>query len=326
MSQKKKTINRVEKNRNYSVIHNHGPHDEQLTWGARGLLTYMLTKPDDFAFYNEELAKHSPESIWKVKELIKELKSFGYIKRIPEKDPATNKIIKWSTILYEIPLEPDVKELQDQDADHDESKGPIPEAEKPEGGIPTSGENPLNTPEVGIPSYGKPGGVESHTVENLPLLSTDSLLNTNLNKKTIPVGEPKAAPDYKLNLPPIQKGTAILFQQYGQKKELSADDVVCLNLLFKLHTPHAIQQGIEKAFERLKKNGVVKYLHTDGKEYEIHTAHKLPIRYIYNSMKNWSSLRGTGKGGNTNGNKESRGNNERANKNYESKASTGFFV
>jgi predicted transcriptional regulator len=141
--------------------------------------------------------------------------------------------------------------------------------------------------------------------------------------KDIPVGEQKAAPVNTFDLPRLQKATAILFLQYGQKKELTPDDLVCLNLLFKLHTPHAIQQEIEKAFARLTKNGVVKYLHTDEKEYEIHSSHKLPIRYIYNSMKNWSSLRGTG--GN-HGNQKSRGNNERDNKNYESKSSAGFFV
>ncbi len=52
-------IIRVEKNRNYSVINNTGLRDERLSWKAKGILAYILTLPDDWVFYREELATHA---------------------------------------------------------------------------------------------------------------------------------------------------------------------------------------------------------------------------------------------------------------------------
>lgn len=119
------------------------------------------------------------------------------------------------------------------------------------------------------------------------------------------------------NVPDLQKTTAILFLQLGKKKQLSDDDISCLKMLFKIHTPAAIQKNILQAFERLEKNGSVK-VEFEGKEYTISKAENLPIRYIWNSMKNWTSLKGTGgaKNGKKRTGKVSRGNPNRDSKDY----------
>jgi NACalpha-BTF3-like transcription factor len=319
---KKKTIHRVEKSKNYSVICNSGPHDDRLTWGARGLLTYMLTMPDDWDFYNEELAKHSPESIRVVKRLISELKEFGYVKRVPVKDEKTHRIIRWETVLYETAKEPD--EDQEADGEKKEEDEESQKDEKPEGENRTSGTNVENTPEARIPPSGIPGGVESHHVENVPLLSTNVIENTNGQK--LPNREQQAAPEEpegSVNVPDMQKATAVLFLKIGGKQQLSDDDRSCLKMLYKIHTPAAIQKQMLDSFDRLKKNGHVK-VEFEGKEYVIQDPAKLPIRYIYNSMKNWTSLKNAGKGGKNNG--ASRGNPARSSKNYTGKAPKGFFA
>ena len=98
--QRERTIHRVEKLKDYSIIANHGALNAELSWGAKGLLWHMLTRPDDWAFYNEELAKHSPEGLSVIKKLIKELKAAGYVARVPKKDPVTKRVTKWETVLY----------------------------------------------------------------------------------------------------------------------------------------------------------------------------------------------------------------------------------
>ncbi|KMP70508.1 DnaD domain protein (plasmid) [Bacillus wiedmannii] len=97
-------ICRVKKDHNYSVINNTGLKDKRLSWKAKGILAYILTLPDDWVFYREELSQHAKDGINSLRAGMKELKEYGYIKRFPIKD-AKNKIVRWETIIYEIPLD-----------------------------------------------------------------------------------------------------------------------------------------------------------------------------------------------------------------------------
>ncbi|MBU4640098.1 DnaD domain protein [Bacillus toyonensis] len=97
-------IIRVEKNRNYSVINNTGLRDERLSWKAKGILAYILTLPDDWVFYREELATHSKDGIDSLKSGMKELKEYGYVKRAPIRNDK-NKIVSWETVIHEVPQE-----------------------------------------------------------------------------------------------------------------------------------------------------------------------------------------------------------------------------
>jgi len=46
-----KNIIRVEKNKNYSVVNNTVLRDTKISWKAKGIMAYMLSKPDDWTFY-----------------------------------------------------------------------------------------------------------------------------------------------------------------------------------------------------------------------------------------------------------------------------------
>ena len=52
-------IIRQKRKKRFSIIDNRVIEDKRLTWGARGLLEYMLSKPDDWKFYMSELITHS---------------------------------------------------------------------------------------------------------------------------------------------------------------------------------------------------------------------------------------------------------------------------
>ena len=96
-------IFRVKKDHNYSVINNTGLKDKRLSWKAKGILAYILTLPDDWVFYREELSQHAKDGINSLRAGMKELKEYGYIKRFPIRDEK-NKIVRWETIIYEIPV------------------------------------------------------------------------------------------------------------------------------------------------------------------------------------------------------------------------------
>lgn len=93
---------RVNKDKNYTTINNTGLKDTKLSWKAKGILAYILTLPDDWVFYMEEVTKHSKDGIASLKAGMKELKECGYVKRFPIKGE-DGKISKWETIIYEVP-------------------------------------------------------------------------------------------------------------------------------------------------------------------------------------------------------------------------------
>lgn len=73
-------IIRVEKHAiSYTVISNEVLQDETLSWKARGLLCYLLSLPDNWSIYAEELAKHATDGITSTSTAIKELIHAGYI-------------------------------------------------------------------------------------------------------------------------------------------------------------------------------------------------------------------------------------------------------
>ncbi|MBJ8031046.1 conserved phage C-terminal domain-containing protein [Bacillus cereus group sp. N21] len=93
---------RVSKDKNYTTINNTGLRDERLTWKAKGILAYILSLPDDWVFYMEEVATHSKDKLDSLKSGIKELKEHGYVKRFPVKNEK-GKIARWEMIIYEVP-------------------------------------------------------------------------------------------------------------------------------------------------------------------------------------------------------------------------------
>ena len=77
---------RVNKNVNYTVMSNHHLQDKRLSLKAKGLLSYMLSLPDDWDYTLQGLAQINKESIDAIREAVRELERAGYIKRSRERD------------------------------------------------------------------------------------------------------------------------------------------------------------------------------------------------------------------------------------------------
>jgi uncharacterized phage protein (TIGR02220 family) len=95
------SILRVEKNANYVVMNRTALNDKRLSWKAKGIMAYMLSMPDDWVFYVNELTKHSIDGEKAFRSGLKELKENGYVKRNPVREG--NKIVGWETVVTEIP-------------------------------------------------------------------------------------------------------------------------------------------------------------------------------------------------------------------------------
>lgn len=70
-----------DKNNPYVIINKKFLQDPRLSWKAKGILAYLLSLPDDWKIFEEELAKHAYDGIKALKTGIKELVYWGYIER-----------------------------------------------------------------------------------------------------------------------------------------------------------------------------------------------------------------------------------------------------
>ena len=78
---------------NYTVVHNELIEDQRLTWKARGILVYLLSKPDHWRTTSAHLASQSPEGVFAVRSALQQLEQAGYIRRIKKQ----NSRGQWST-------------------------------------------------------------------------------------------------------------------------------------------------------------------------------------------------------------------------------------
>ena len=74
-------IYRVNKNRDFSVINNKYIRRQDLSLKAKGLLTYLLTLPDDWKLHKIELTNHFTDGETSIDTAFKELERKKYIRR-----------------------------------------------------------------------------------------------------------------------------------------------------------------------------------------------------------------------------------------------------
>lgn len=93
---------RVEnKTKGFSVIDNTPFEDKMLSWSAKGLMGYLLTKPDSWHVRMEDLYKSSPQGEHATRNIVKELIEKGYIVRDRVKGKRGR--FEWEYVVFEKP-------------------------------------------------------------------------------------------------------------------------------------------------------------------------------------------------------------------------------
>lgn len=142
---------RVEKNSGYTVMSNHHLRNKELTLKAKGLLSQMLSLPDDWDYTLKGLAFINREQIDAIREAVKELETAGYIVRARERDEK-GRLRGADYVIYETP--------------------------QPASDLPTL-ENPiLDNPTQDNPALENPT-LENPTLENRTQLNTKEIKNTD---------------------------------------------------------------------------------------------------------------------------------------------------
>ena len=130
---------RVEKNRGYTVMSNHHLRNKDLSLKAKGLLSQMLSLPEDWDFTLKGLSLINREQIDAIRAAVRELEQAGYIVRSRERD-SQGRLRGADYIIYEQPQPvPDLPTLENPTLDN-------PTQEKPTQEKPTQG--PSRTAEL----------------------------------------------------------------------------------------------------------------------------------------------------------------------------------
>ena len=76
---------RVEKTRNYTVMSNYHLRDKSLSLKAKGLLSLMLSLPEDWDYTTKGLARICKDGVDSICATVRELEGAGYIVRERER-------------------------------------------------------------------------------------------------------------------------------------------------------------------------------------------------------------------------------------------------
>lgn len=79
-------IVRTKRSTNFTIISNTGMEDPRLSFKAKGILAYLLSKPDDWQVRDRQLATVGPDGRSAVQAALRELEAYGYIHRIRERN------------------------------------------------------------------------------------------------------------------------------------------------------------------------------------------------------------------------------------------------
>ena len=190
---------RVERNKGYTVMSNHHLRNKELSLKAKGLLSQMLSLPEDWDYTLAGLSHINREKIDAIREAIKELERAGYIVRSRERDEK-GRLRGADYVIFEQPQTEPILDL------------------------PT-----LENPTLEKPTLEKPT-LENPTQLNKDIQKTDlskkEKRNTDLsNTDSIPILSPNPSPfDGEAATPPERKRTEAA-DAYAVYEEIIKDNI-----------------------------------------------------------------------------------------------------
>ena len=161
---------RVERNKGYTVMSNHHLRNKELSLKAKGLLSQMLSLPEDWDYTLKGLSLINREKIDAIREAIKELERAGYIVRSRERDEK-GRLRGADYVIFEQP------------------QPPTPD-------LPT-----LENPTLDNPTQ------ENKDIQRTDLPKKEKIITDEQSTHSIPILSPNPSPCREAATPPERKGT-----------------------------------------------------------------------------------------------------------------------
>ena len=176
---------RVERNTGYTVMSNHHLRNKELSLKAKGLLSQMLSLPEDWDYTLSGLSYINRESIDAIRTAVWELEKAGYITRRQGRDEKG----KMTAIEYTIYEQPQPPELDCPVLENPTADNPI--LENPTTDNPTS-ENPTQL---------------NKDISRTNLPKKEKSITDLSSTHSIPILSPNPSPCREAAAPPERKGT-----------------------------------------------------------------------------------------------------------------------
>ena len=136
---------RVERTRDYTVMSNHHLKNRELSLKAKGLLSMMLSLPDEWNYTTRGLAAICMEGVESIGNTLKELENAGYIVRNRLRDDK-GRITDTEYVIYECPQ--------------------VPRTDLPDTGNPCTGNPDMDNPDTDSPCTEKPAQYNINSQQN----------------------------------------------------------------------------------------------------------------------------------------------------------------
>ena len=158
---------RVERNKGYTVMSNHHLRNKELSLKAKGLLSQMLSLPEDWDYTLKGLSLINREKIDAIREAIKELERAGYIVRSRERDEK-GRLRGADYVIFEQPQPPtpDLPTLENPTLDNPTQEKPT--LEKPTLENPTQLNKEILNTEKSITDLSSTHSIPFHSLNPLP--------------------------------------------------------------------------------------------------------------------------------------------------------------
>lgn len=206
---------RIEKTRDYTVMSNHHLKNKNLTLKAKGLMSLLLSLPDDWVHTLNGLSKISVEGVDAIRMAVHELEREGYVVRNRIRDEKGH-LGEMEYVVYENPQTSEVAEAP---------ASASPTLEEPMLENPTQGNPMQENPTQGKPALDQP-------VQENPMLLNTHRSNTYPKKKNESI--PYAANPYPSIPHPSNRGrkcsdsdAGIAYQARAAVKEQIEYDILC---------------------------------------------------------------------------------------------------
>lgn len=194
------SIARTKKTANYTTISNALIADKSLSWRAKGIAVYLLSKPDDWQIIREDIEQYATDGIASVRAGLKELEDAGYLTR-------TRKIgahghFEWDIVLHEAPQPSAENQPVEQPPSADLPPVVNPPAENP----PAENRTLLNTDvlktDLPMTDNQKSEGVDDLTETSQPPAPTPTLAQADVDEFVNATNLPAHAPSPTSGAPP----------------------------------------------------------------------------------------------------------------------------
>lgn len=242
-------IIRVNKSKDnpYILLNKTALEDSNLSFKAKGILAYLMSKPDNWKSSVQDLINNGVDGRDSIKSGLRELKRHGYLIKRPIKE--NGKFVEWEEIIFEIPQESAKLIFKNQECRKKESTI---------NGNATSGKSINGKTSIGKSINGKAVDIINTNILNNELINNDtSNSTTNCDLKSI----------FESNICLLTKNTSQQFNNYLEQYEYAFVKAVvnyCIRCkaksfaYFKKTIDNSLSKGITKGSDFI--NNVESYM------------------------------------------------------------------